>query len=599
VRSVNFVTLAVKNFLSIGQTPVTINFQNGVNVITGINYDKEDSKNGVGKSTIIDAIHFALFGTTTRGLNKDLIPNSYTNEKCEVILDFEIIQNNSLDVYRIVRTINPTKCFLYKNKEDITLSTIVKTNEYIQELLRSSESVFQNSVVMSMGTAVPFMAQSKIDKRKFIENILNLEIFSKMLSYIRDEHNENKKEYEIAYNKKENLFKTLQNYTDQIKEFENNKQIKLQEIKKKLTNNLQEIQKLKQNFNKIDSNNIESFDLQEEQLRQELKNRDALLKKFEEKKVEITTLLKNHKDSIIKIQEKGNICALCKRPYTESETEIAKNHVEEHIHEINLLQNKKQTVLQGIDQINTANNITNKKIKEINEKKSKLETVSRNNIVLENKVLLLEGLNNQLNENILDIQQETNKHLEKAFQQTTDEYNACTTLVDGLNEKLKVFECAKFIVSEEGVKAYIVKKMLTLLNARIAFYLQKMNANCMCTFNEFFEDEVRSEDGIARSYFNFSGGERKRIDLACLFAFLDIRRLQGNIHYSTIFYDELFDSALDNAGTECVFKILRDRQELYGENSYIITHRGEELINRADNIIMLEKRNNITYLIKQ
>ena len=150
MRLVNFKSLTIKNFLSVGETPVTINFQTGVNVITGTNYDKEDSKNGVGKSTIADALYFALFGTTIRELSKDLIVNSFTKKKCEVVLDIDIENGNGLSQYRITRTINPTKCHMTKNGEDITRSTMAKTNEYIQKLVLSNGKIFQNSVIMTL-----------------------------------------------------------------------------------------------------------------------------------------------------------------------------------------------------------------------------------------------------------------------------------------------------------------------------------------------------------------------------------------------------------------------------------------------------------------
>ena len=116
-------------------------------------------------------------------------------------------------------------------------------------------------------------------------------------------------------------------------------------------------------------------------------------------------------------------------------------------------------------------------------------------------------------------------------------------------------------------------------------------------FNEYFDETITDEKGGEKSYFNFSGGERKRIDLACLFAFLDIRRMQGDVHFSTIFYDELLDSSLDDKGVELVVNILRERAENLNENSYIITHRGVAFTGKVNNTIMLEKRNNFTYLL--
>jgi DNA repair exonuclease SbcCD ATPase subunit len=149
-------------------------------------------------------------------------------------------------------------------------------------------------------------------------------------------------------------------------------------------------------------------------------------------------------------------------------------------------------------------------------------------------------------------------------------------------------------VSEEGVKAYIVKKILNLFNSKLAYYLKKMDANCQCTFNEYFEEEIVNEKGKLCSYFNFSGAERKNIDLACLFAFMDIRRMQGDVAYNFSVYDELFDSSLDEKGVELVLDILKERVSKYDECAMVISHRKESIKMATGDIIFLEKENGIT-----
>ena len=159
---------------------------------------------------------------------------------------------------------------------------------------------------------------------------------------------------------------------------------------------------------------------------------------------------------------------------------------------------------------------------------------------------------------------------------------------------LSLLEVVKFIVSEEGVKSYIVKKLLQLFNNRLAHYLNKMDANCLCIFNEYFEDEIIDEKGKLCSYFNFSGAERKNIDLACLFAFMDIRKLQGNVSYNFSVYDELLDSSLAERGVELVLDILRERVEKHNECIFVISHRKESTKAATGDIIQLEKENGIT-----
>ena len=181
MKYVNFNSIKITNFLSVGTTPVSIDFKYGLNIITGVNKDKEDRRNGVGKSTIADAIHFAIFGETIRELSKEFIVNSINKKNTCVELQFSINENNTVRHYKIVRKLKPTKCYLLVDDKDITESTIPNTNKRIKGLLNSSPEVFQNCVIMSLNTTLPFMAQKKVEKRKFIEGILNLEIISEMI----------------------------------------------------------------------------------------------------------------------------------------------------------------------------------------------------------------------------------------------------------------------------------------------------------------------------------------------------------------------------------------------------------------------------------
>ena len=172
--------------------------------------------------------------------------------------------------------------------------------------------------------------------------------------------------------------------------------------------------------------------------------------------------------------------------------------------------------------------------------------------------------------------------------------------IQTIKSKIKNLDVVKFVVSEEGVKSYIVKKILELLNSKLAYYLKKMDSNCILFFNEYFEEQIVDDKGKICSYFNFSGAERKNIDLACLFTFMDIRRLQGDVSFNISMYDELFDSSLDEKGVDLVIDILRERLEKYNECMYVISHR-KESVNfntraeiRNGDVIFLQKENGIT-----
>lgn len=598
MRLVNFKSLTIKNFLSVGETPVTINFQPGVNVITGINYDKEDSKNGVGKSTIADALYFALFGTTIRELSKDLIVNSFTKKKCEVVLTLVIENGNGKSEYKIVRSINPTKCFMTRNGEDITRSTMAKTNEYIQKLVLSNGKIFQNSVIMTINNTVPFMAQSKVDKRKFIESILSLEIFSDMLSKAREEHNELKKDYEVLFTKIQGIEKGYKFNKEQLDAFEENKRQKIETLIKRINENKQKIEDLKKEIKQLPDDVIEKLNIKEEEINNELKQIKDLYKAAYNNLADVKSKISHVEDQLEEIDKVGAICTTCKRAYSEDDLKHKEANKKELNNKLKDLNKDLTTAQKALDKVNADQVKKEKELKDIQDKKNVVRDVINSNDNISSRISLIEeNIQSLLNE-IEQVKKESNKALEEVVKDLEEKLKTGKQELEKLDHDCSVLEVVRFVVSEEGVKSYIVKKILAVLNGRMAYYLDKLHANCLCQFNEFFDELITDEKGEQKSYFNFSGGERKRIDLACLFSFLDIRRMQGDVHFSTIFYDELLDSSLDDKGVELVLDVLRERAQMYNENCYIITHRGTTITEKIDNTVFLEKRNNFTYILE-
>ena len=166
--------------------------------------------------------------------------------------------------------------------------------------------------------------------------------------------------------------------------------------------------------------------------------------------------------------------------------------------------------------------------------------------------------------------------------------------VEKFRKDLSKLDIVKYVVSEEGVKSFIVNKLLELLNSKLLTYLRKLDSNSICMFNEYFEEEITNEKNKICSYHNFSGAERKSIDLACLFTFSDMRRLQGGVKYNIAIYDELFDSSFDEKGIELVTQILQERTEELDECSIVISHRKESIKAVTGEVIFMEKENGIS-----
>ena len=214
--------ISIKNFLSIGDKSIELDFDSGISLITGINSDK-GGRNGVGKSSLVESVYWCLFGSTIRDIKKDKVIHNQTDKNCVVSMEFIIEINNTSKKYKLTRSLEPTKIVLLEDGNDITLSTMPKTDELIKELIGANEEVFQNAVIMTANNTLPFMAQKKIDKRKFVEGILNLGIFGQMLLKTRADYNEYKKENDILGSVFSTQNKNLSLYQNQI---EKNKEIK-------------------------------------------------------------------------------------------------------------------------------------------------------------------------------------------------------------------------------------------------------------------------------------------------------------------------------------------------------------------------------------
>lgn len=594
MRCINFKTIEARNFLSFGDTPVVINLRPGVNAITGINLDKEDSKNGVGKSSIGDALFYSLYGTTLREIGKDFISNSITKQRCEVSLEFDIISNNNVDSYKILRKLDPTKCQVFKNGEEITRSTLAKTNNLIQDLIRTPATVFQNSVIMSANNALPFMALSKTDRRKFIESVLGLEVFTAMLLKARDDYSIAKKDYEVAYSNLENIQKELEFNHSQFENYEIHKQDRINKQKEKQTKLELDIQTLKSRLVDTANLDIQAFDNELEQNDKDLKElnlkRDNCVSKLHKIEAEIGSENKQIKQ----LQNTKDNCPTCKRDYSEEHVKHVQDLITQHEESIKAYDKAKKQLTNLISEIDTQikTKQSERSIISVN-KTSAQKQISDNDSLLLSISHLESNLTDVINE-IESISAEHNNELKGKITSLTTSVEENNKKVNTLNNELNVLETVKFVISEEGIKSFIVKKIIKVLNSRLAYYLKKLEANCLCQFNEFFDEEIIDENSQLKSYFNFSGGERKRIDLACLFAFADIRRLQGDVNFSTVFYDELLDSSLDDKGVLLTLRTLRERYQENNESCYIITHRGTHVTTKAEHTIHVTKRNGIT-----
>lgn len=593
IKQIKFEQLSIKNFLSVGEDPVVINFQPGVNIITGKNKDQLDRRNGIGKSTITDALSFVLFGSTLRDLKKEFIINNITNKTAEVSLKFTVTLGSNIKKYELYRSIEPSKFYLYEDGIDITRDSMVNTTDYLQTTLNITPEVFQNCIVMAVNNTTPFMAKKKVEKRKFIESIFNLEVFSRMNNILKDEYNEAKRSFEIStgkYDELNSLINKIKEQKENQVKAEKEQRDKLAKRKQDYENQIIDQEKKLENFKEI--------------------NLDEVLKRVEElktKDIAITDEIKlTHKriasletkneysfSAYSKIGTESEVCPVCLRGID------AEN--KKHTH------TKKKEIKKEIDDISTSIKSEEKTLGELETKKSKVNEGIKTLENIVNKKKLQDQQKNYINNNIKGLKQQIKEvetdisniktntgTFDGVFVETEAKISTLTSEINQQRDLLNTLDTVKFVISEEGVKSFIVKKILKLFNSKLGYYLRRLNSTAIITFNEYFEETIINQKGKFTCYDNYSGAERKVIDLAIMFTFLDMLRLQGNVFYSLQMYDELLDTSLDEAGVEMVLGILNEFVSSGELGIYIISHRKECAKISSNDLVFLEKSGGIT-----
>jgi DNA repair exonuclease SbcCD ATPase subunit len=593
MKRVEFKKVSIVNFLSVGEDPVTVEFTKGLHIITGSNKDKPARRNAIGKSTIADSIYFSIFGDTLREIKKDLIPNNLTNGKTHVELDFDVITPSGKNEYKVVRNLSPSKVFIYKNGIDKTRDSISNTNKYICDVLSASPAIFQNCVIMTVNNAIPFMAKNKVEKRKFIEDIFGMEVFSQMLSALRTEYNEVKRDHDTEVTKLDEVNTSFNNYNTQKEKLLQKRAHKKELYATRQANNQKELNLLKEQILALQEVNVEEISESIDRYKGKLVECEDKIDKYIEGISSAKSEVGHVKEKYKKLGTDEDVCPVCLRPIEDHDTtKIAE--------EKKKLKETIERMVRDIKEVTVS-------LDRARDVKKKIQTsiTQYNNKLADNKVTIQKKQNtndriNQLNEwqSELKVDLETINKTETDFDTIIDETQLrltdLETKVKDYRDAISKLDIVKYVVSEEGVKSYIVNKLLELLNSKLLHYLKRLDSNSICVFNEYFEEEILNEKNKLCSYFNFSGAERKSIDLACLFTFSDIRRLQGGVQYNIAIYDELFDSSFDEKGIELITQILQDRVEELNECAIVISHRKESIKAVTGEVVYLVKENGIT-----
>lgn len=597
MRKVKYRSLSIQNFLSIGNDTVVIDFQNGLNLITGNNIDNPERRNGTGKSAIIEAFYYSLFGTTIRDIKKDFIINNVTKGKGRLELLFDVQTESGTNSYKIVRQLKPSTVELYRcgdTEEDIAKDSIANTNKYICDLVGSNPVICKSCDILSLSDNVPFMGKKPEEKRKFIEDIFVLEIFGKMLKDLKEMIKENKSETSITTAKIEEM---TTNITTLKKQFDEQKKISEQreEILEARRNVLYDKSSDLENQRDGIFWYIESTILEEnEKLHKAWEKIDGKIASLLSDEVEMKKELILYENDFKKLSNiSESTCPTCMQ-------DISPNHIR-HILKDKIEKQKR------IEEIKADLAILNSERLEFGNKKQKIqaklasnsEKLEHNKAMNQKNAMLtvqIDEISRQLDELNDDMKTESSS-LESfltMIEETASRKGVQEEYFSQLRQNSEDLEVSKFILGEEGVKSFIIKRLLSMLNSSIQKYINALGMTMKCKFDEYFDEKITNDKGKDISYWNFSGGERRTVDLACAWAFKDIKQKISGVSSNVEFMDEIFDSAFDERGLDLLIEILKVRIDKNKLSCYAISHRKETLKHVDGEIVTIEKENGIT-----
>lgn len=601
MKNISFKKISIKNFLSIGETPVEIDFKSGVNFITGENLDVPETKNAIGKTTITQAFNFAIFGNSLKNLTKDQMVNNITKGKTEVILSFRCESPKGNNDFVITRTLNPSSLKVTKDGRDKTRDSIPNTTKYILEVLSATQEIFRNCIIMQANNTVPFMAQGKVEKKKFIESLFNLDILNKMSKVVKDDINLNKRDLEIetklirqlddnlaSYYKKLNDQETIVNagISDLVQRKAEN-QDKILTVRKEIENLKAEQANIPDNSSSITkiNNELEKYKKAENKLTKDLRKVISVITSLE-------TFIKS-------LDSKSKVCPTCSRPYDEEYLNGISEEIKTAKEKLAKAKDKEKELNKFAKIIAERTDEAKKQLYQIPDGDYKRRLIQSTIWTKETFIKSIEDVNKSFDKQITDINNINTDPIKELIDTAEKAKEEKEVVVLNINKELSKLEIARFILSEEGVRAYIIKKLLELLNFRITYYLSKMNSQYTLSFNEVFEDEIKNKNNLPIAYGNLSGAEGKMLDLACIWAFKDILKLQGSVDYNISFYDEILDSSLDSKNSEIICNILNEFAQKEKQSIYLISHKIDFIKAINGEVINLVKQKGITFRKKE
>ena len=560
---ITFKTIKWRNFLSTGQHFTEIDFtKNKTNLIIGTN--------GAGKSTILDALCFSLFGRSFRKINKPQLINTVNEKDCIVEVEFLI---GTLE-WKVIRGIKPNIFEIYCN--DKVIDQVSASNDQQkwleQTVLKMNYKSFTQIVILGSSAFVPFMQLPTSHRREVIEDLLDIKIFSSMNTVIKEKIRKIRDEVKTLELKKESLFDKVEMQKNFIEELEKRGNANINANKEKIANLDSEIVDCIKEYTLIEEDVLKNIKKQEEVsgASDKLKKLGTLKGKISQK---VSTITVEHK-----FFNENTVCPTCTQEIDE----------EFRINKINDAQNKAKDLQSGYKELEVA-------IKEEEEREHQFITlskeitkltheVSRNNTKISGCQRQIRDLENEIQKLTNQLKNRNSEHEKlESFQETLhNTYDELAIKKDSIN----YYDFSYGLLKDGGVKSKIIKKYLPLINQQVNRYLQMMDFYINFTLDEEFNETVQSPIHEDFSYASFSEGEKQRIDLALLFTWREVARMKNSVNCNLMILDEIFDSSLDSSGTEEFLKIIQF--VVKDANIFVISHKAG-LEDRFESVIKFSK----------
>ena len=558
-----FHTFRWKNLLSTG------------NQFTEVNLNKDQTTliigtNGAGKSTVLDALCFSLYGKAFRKINKAQLINS-TNEKGTVVeIEFSV---NNTDL-KVIRGIKPNTFEIYRDDKllDQSHSAVDQQKWLEQNVLKMNYKSFTQIVILGSSSFVPFMQLPTSSRREVVEELLDIKIFSSMNSLIKERIRRHKEEIRTFELKKESLKDKIDMQDRFIKEIEDNGKATIKEKEEKIMGLLKEENDL---MNAVSDQN-EELDSLNERIKNHAGASEKLRKLCDIKgklSHKVSTITKEHK-----FFSENVSCPTCTQPIQE---EFRLNKIEDAQNKAKELQSGFKELEQAINKEEERERLFTALTKEIS---TLTHGISKNNTQIAGCQRQVRDLESEI-QRITD--QLANRNTE--HDKLAELKESLKTTYDKLAEKKEdVFyhDFTYSLLKDGGVKSKIINKYLPLINQQVNKYLQMMDFYINFKLDGEFNETIQSPIHEDFSYSSFSEGEKMRIDLALLFTWREVARFKNSVNTNLLIMDEVFDSSLDGLGTDEFLKIIRF--VIKDANIFVISHKGG-LEDKFQSVIRYEK----------